>query len=357
MEQVEQCIESLRNLSYDIVTSCAKNSLDDALREDTPNSTTMFCTQANGASDDISKIADFLVGFVAYGDVEIVVHNTHMTLSRYKLKKGQFVYAIDYDYIMPLLSTRFECIRLWVISGLPNDVGIVYGLLCNREVRRFISCNMTKCGTVYFGSGMCYKECNKDCAIYTMPNMRCIPTPQECMAMSKERTMTLLQEFAEVTWNPQRVRMWCLPFDDDFALSTERSYKNEVRKIWLDNILVIDGFDVKYQTTPGALHCNIDKLLRMQNMSICGQVRFVTYSSDEGMHVHKDYSLEGGTHTFVAYLDDNTAGHICFPHLCIRVIPRRNRVIIFDVDLIHCVEPCCEPKRIITGECMFSWEK
>lgn len=357
MEQVEKCIDNIRNLTFDVATACVKSSVYDAIDaiyDDNQNTTYVFCIKAKNVQSEIHKVTDFVVGFVAYGDVEIVLHTTKLTLSRYKLKKGQFVYAIDYDYILPLLSTRFEMIRLWVIDGSPDDVGIVYGRSSNSDTRRFIACNMTKSGTVYFGRGMCYKEFNGDCDVYVMPNMRDIPSPKECLAMSKERSMVLLQEFAEVTWNPQRVRMWCLPFDDEFSMLPECSYKNEMRKLWLDDILVVDGVEVKYERNNNVLCSNIHELLRAQNMTLCGQVRFVEYASGEGMHEHKDYALEGGTHTFIAYIDNNTAGHVCFPHNGVRIIPRRNRIVVFDVELSHWVEPCCEPKRIITGECMYN---
>lgn len=353
MEQVHQCIDNLLNLSYESVASCAKHTEYDAFREGKPNTTSIYLLKPKTTCAQIERCTDLLVGFMAHGDVDIELCTSKFTLSRYQLRKGQFVYAINYNYMLPIISIRFEMVSIKIHQGTTDDISVVYGCSHNTDVRRFIASNFTKSGAFYFGHGMCKTTVNADCIVHEMPSMRTIPTLQEYMTMSKDRTKTILEEFAALTWNPWRVRMWCLPYDDCFALTSECSYNNVMTRLWLDDILVIDGFEVKYETMNLTLRSNIHELLKLQNMEVCGQVRHVKYKSGEGMHVHKDHSLEGGTHSFIVYLEDNAAGHICFPHNNLRIIPRRNRVVIFDVELLHYVDPCCEPKEIITGECVF----
>ena len=386
MENVNTTFANIRNLSYDYIESnvieCDSSRI---LYSHHSNQNTISLFKNKPLKDDITKFADILVGFVAHENIEFEIVTHKIIIARYNLWKRQFVYAIEDNYILPIICTRFEVLQINIIKGSLNDISIVFGCIHDTDMRRFVAMNDFQTGHIYFGHGMCSDKPYNTYHIF--PKMRDETTLQEYMNMANERTVLLLEDIAKEAWNPSRIRMWCLPFDDDFAIN-ERTCKS-FHKLWLDDILLIDGFDFKYQISrvvgatisddksicfesfnnrsdvvaPTTLQisnnekifCNIHELLSQQNMNICGQVRYISYQTSEGMHLHKDNSLEGGTHTFIVYLDDNTAGHICFKNNNVKIIPRRNRCLIFDVEIPHWVEPCHEPKRIITGECAFKY--
>lgn len=357
MENIVTTFSNIRNVDYNyIITNaveCSYPSLD-LLSRNQHNTISLFRNKPTEICYEVPKIADVLVGFVAHKNVEIEIFTNKIVIARYNIWKGNFVYAIEDNYILPIICTRFHVIRINIIKGSIEDVSLIFGLIDSSDMRRFIAMNKFKTGNIYFGSGMCSDKPYETYNIF--PNMRDETTLHEYMHMAKERTILMLEDMSKKTWNPSRIRMWCLPFDDNFAI-TEDKYKPTTR-LWLDDVLMIDNFHFNYYLSneEQILTCNIHELLSQQHMRLCGQIRYITYQNGEGMHLHKDHALEGGTHTFIIYLNNNTCGHICFENNNIKIIPRCNRCLIFDVEKPHWVEPCNEIKKIITGECAFIYD-
>lgn len=345
MENIVAIFANIRNINFDYILlnaiECESPSLDLFSNSQQHNNISLFRNKPRYICYEIQKMADVFVGFAAHNNVEIEIITNNMIIARYQLWKGQFVYAIEDNYMLPIICTRFEVIKLNIIKGSIEDISLVFGLIHNHDARRFIAMNDFKTGSIYFGHGMCSDKPYDTYHIF--PNMRDETTLREYMTMAKERNILLLEDMSKKTWNPSRIRMWCLPFDDDFAITKKNC--RTVKRMWLDDVLLIDNFDFNYYISneQTLLCCNIHELLHQQNMKLCGQVRYITYQSGEGMHLHKDHALEGGTHTFIIYLDNNTAGHICFQNNNVKIIPRCNRCLIFDVEVPHWVEPCHEP--------------
>ena len=336
MESFSHSLHTILNLEYDTLQQHVYPTLHAAfLKVVQPTKDKDCCvlfTEELQSSNIVQNSGDLLVGFCArdHIDFDVRVSSMHVVGS-YSIAKNTFVYAIDDTYVFPLLCTRFVHTYIDVKKGRREDLVLIYGLLAS-NTRRFVAQNGWHVGGFYLKYGMYHNEKPADDSVdvYQLPKTRTEIPRAKYMHMAKERNSVLLQKLAETTWHPERVRLWCLPYDDDFAVLMVAS-KEGLRRLWLDDVLLIDGFDFKYTvcTARHELRCNIDALLLMHNMRCVGAMRHITYQPGEGMHSHKDHSLEGGDMTFIVYLDDNSEGHIVFNDAGVCVVPRKNRCLIF----------------------------
>jgi hypothetical protein len=366
MDLFTKSLSHILNLDHTTLQNQLFTSSHDALLKivatgTDPDSCMLFTEPLQSSRNSVPNSGDLLVGFQAREDVAFDVVVGTDAISSYRIPKNKFVYAINDTYPYPLISSRFVQLYINVTAGNRDDVQLVYGFLANCDTRKFVAQNGWQVDEFYIKYGTYHgKEKPKpdNVPVYDMPKLRTEIPVEKYMQMAKERSDVLLPDFARAMWHPERVRLWCLPHDDAFAICAPTRGGDGLTRMWLDDVLMIDGFDFEYTVYPSKneLRCNIDALLTAHNMRRVGAMRYITYSPGEGMHSHKDAALEGGDMTFIVYLDDNSEGHIVFEQSGVRVVPRKNRCLLFGVDVMHHVLPCREAKSIITGEAVF-WYK
>lgn len=83
----------------------------------------------------ISHRGDILVGFYAKNEVSFTLRINDFIISKYNLKKNQFVWAYDNKYVIPLISLQYTKIFVENYENL-NDIVLIYAHLDLYERRK-----------------------------------------------------------------------------------------------------------------------------------------------------------------------------------------------------------------------------
>jgi hypothetical protein len=328
-------------------------------------------------SKTILRAGDILVGFVARESTSLdVTICDKVVCNRHSLSKGEFVYALDDQFVIPLISLRFHEVKVSSFEHLDA----IYCLM-NTEQRRTMALNSWYSFPVgpgdgmylLYESGMCTPSLQmppvgKGKTLFELPS---VGRKRDFVAESKERTAILLKDLSEKTWEPSRMRRWCLSHEDEFAI-TLIGADESASKIWLGDVLLMDHFvlpdaalefawnrDVRLRNDEGAsaylsaiqtelVRHGITNIVVVGDRIVCG-----SYGEGEGLHSHRDGSLQGGDLTLIVYLNDvEEGGCIVFDDCGVKIRPKKHRCIIFSVDKLHHVEPVTRGRRCIIGcEC------
>jgi hypothetical protein len=318
----------------------------------------------------IPRAGDIVVGFVARESTSFdVTVGVKVVGNRHSLSKGEFVYALDDQFVIPLICLRFHEVQVTSFEHLD----VVYACLQHQEQRRTMAQNSWYSFPVGPGDGMYLLYESGMCT----PSLQMLPVgngktlfelpsvgrKRDFVAESKERTAILLKE-------PSRM---CLSHEDEFAIT--------LSEIWLGDVLLMDHFvlpdaalefawnlrsnafaqsaNVRLRNDEGAsaylsaiqtelIRHGITNIVVVGDSIVCG-----SYGEGEGLHSHRDGSLQGGDLTLIVYLNDvEEGGCIVFDDWGVKIRPKKHRCIIFSVDKLHHVEPVTRGRRCIIGcEC------
>lgn len=348
-ERVRQIVESNKTSSQ---------SLRELVLHDTfeKNRYTLFAEKLE--REVIPHTGDIVVGFFAKGKITFEISCAQHDVQQVSLWKNEFTYALFDAFPILMICTRYHETRVKVISGDKNDLYVLYAFL-DCDNRRFMARNQfcTECygyentsSKRYMGysSGMYHFFDSKPNWYYELKPWIQDPDVEEMKRRAKDRTYTLMKDFAESTWRPGRFMHWCLPFDelpeDVFPIVPIAKH---FTKLYMDDVILIE-----YAITTMK---DIDPFLKSQGLTRVGDFHRIVYTQDGGLAIHKDNPLQGGEVSAVFYLNDADGGHIVFPSSGVRVLPKKGRCLIFDVNVSHYVEPIAfGTKEVMTCECVYT---
>lgn len=345
--------------------------------------------------------------------------------TRVKLRPGEFAYAVDGRYVVPFLALRFHEVRLEAEGpdgGLDQllRVGAVTQWHTRQKITFF---GAYTCGTLEdhtdhvmlcatgMASVMTTTALKDDLAVQPLR----VPLPdlgqramhmhaQQLQLAASHRMAVLREQLAAAAWRPERMRAWCLPHDDEFAAEnggTESGMSGMSgmlggRGMWLgtcggvvhvsDGAVLVEEADVARvmpacpapgKHAPPALHRSPELVALLQSrlqqappdsplrrLRVVGDaVTLGRYmGGQQGMHAHRDGSLQGGTLSLVLYLTTpRGGGRIVFHHShgdaahTTAIAARTGRCVLFDVDALHHVEAVTDgDKLMVACECMWN---
>jgi hypothetical protein len=319
--------------------------------------------------------ATLLAGFVAKRRVTVILTVADYVVLTRDLEEGDFVYAVEDRHVLPVTTLRFHEVKVH-----PREhVDAVCVELQSSERRRHIcrsSWHSHPFGPdrkyAQFASGMMRLL---DAEGQLQPGSLELPgwDRRDLVQEARDRTAVLLQEFAQRTWHPSRLQRWCLAHDDEFADAKADGSKH---RMWLGDVMLLDDFVVPDELLVGFIEerrmCMAhedasDHFLRAIQRELCHHglpgLRVVGeklvcgcyHEGEEGMHAHRDESLQGGDMTLVVYLNDvPEGGHLVFCDPGLRIRPKKHRCVIFGVDKVHRVDPVTRGrKHVVACECAF----
>lgn len=313
---------------------------------------TLFAEQLD-KSNIIRRHGDIVVGLYSKSAVEYEISLGWKYSIHGKLQKQQFAYALFDQLPILLICTRYHETKIKVTKGDPEDMYIIYGFL-DTDNRRFLAQNQFY--TEFSGGdrkymayafGMYHFYDSERSGFFRLPPWNPDPTVEEMKLRAKDRTCLLRKDFAESAWRPDRFMHWCLPFDEvpDDAMYVPVNNRHST-KLYLDNVILIEDAPVNM--------ADIDPFLKSQGLKRVGHFNQIQYTKDGGLPLHKDNPLQGGEVSVVFYLNDADGGHIVFPDCGARILPKKGRCLIVDVDTIHYVEPIHSgTKEVLTCECVW----
>lgn len=303
----------------------------------------------------IGREGDIVVGFFTKSECEYEVGLAYYKVQKTCLRKNQFTYALFDSLPILLICTRFHEVTVNVTKGDINDIYVIYAVLATDQ-RRFIAqhkfyaqCNGYTNKYITQGQGMySFTDDLPDQTEYYMlqPWIQ-EPTVEEMIEKSKDRTSVLLQDLAESSWKPNRFMHWCLAYDE-VPEDTTFPLINCGTKLYLDEVIMIEDAPVNVE--------EVDQFLNSQRLRRVGQFNRLSYQEGGGLPLHKDNPLQGGEVSVAIYLNNpDGRGHIVFPDSGVRIMPKKGRCLIFDVNVLHYVEPIVSEstKDVLTCECVY----
>lgn len=298
----------------------------------------------------IPSNGDIVVGFFASDDVTFdLMCSSRIVVQRTSLKKHQFTYALSDSLPLLIICTRFHETSVSVVTGDIGNIYVVYGLL-NTEDRGFLARNKfyAECEKKYIAycSGMYHFFDFKPEGYIEIPRWNRELTVEEMKQRARVRTQILLKDLVESAWRPDRFMHWCIPFDEVIEGCEFGQRKKYATKLYLNDVILIEdaAFDIQ----------DIDPFLRSQGLRRVGHFNRIVYEKEGGLELHKDNPLQGGDVSVVFYFNDADGGHIVFPGSNVRVMPKKGRCLIFDVNVLHYVEPIASgTKEVLTCECIY----
>lgn len=312
---------------------------------------TLFAEQLAGSV--IKRNGDIVVGFYAKGAVEYEIALGGQYYITNKLSNQQFAYALFDELPILLISTRFHEVKVTVTKGNRQDMYVIYAIL-DTNSRRFLAQNKfyAKCPGydkkyLATSSGMFSLHDSEPEGFLQLPRWNSSPCIEQMKQLASKRTCILRREFAETTWRPDRFMHWCLPFDEVPEDATYKYHQYLVHtKLYLNDVILIEDVATNIQ--------DIDPFLKSQRMTRLGHFNRIDYKQDGGLPLHKDNPLQGGEVSVVFYLNNADGGHIVFPESGVRIMPKKGRCLIFDVNVLHYVEPIASgTKEVLTCECVY----
>ena len=178
---------------------------------------------------------------------------------------GSWCSAIRENFPIPLLNILYHDVSLRLTNQTADDnLWIVYAQIKSHDLRRLLVTRtmVAKLGTneiCIFSNGMASHRYTtylpEDTNIY-LPALDIDNTDILNRQRTLIRTFAIQEELMVVTWHPNRMRRWCLEYDDEFVDASERVFTCELRPIvhWEpDNTVCCNG--------PGVQKCGIILML------------------------------------------------------------------------------------------------
>jgi hypothetical protein len=94
---------------------------------------------ARSYGDYIQCFGDLLIGFYCKNDCDLKVMIEDTIFTSLTVKAGQFVYAINNESIIPIISVRINC-KIYI--DFQDSIDIIYGLLPDDHIRSYLLQNI-----------------------------------------------------------------------------------------------------------------------------------------------------------------------------------------------------------------------
>lgn len=316
----------------------------------------------------VSMCSDLLVGFYADWPTTVRVSIGRHEVCTHKIAAGQFAFAFEGRFAVPLMHDA-------VTLCCTDDIHCVYArmFVSGPEGRMFketrkIQLRLEDGSNVQYENGRIRVGYPKwthlaDGPFFELPDLLSPPFPQ--MSTVVERMWAIREDLAKKTWNPSRLRQWCLDHDDEFCVSDNAKISS---KLYLDDVLLLEDFIAdelddlvasfecgpRPRVIPGVLPAIRNELRRrrMTSVSVVGDK--VVYDDDETYRAAIENTQgEGHALCLAVYLDD-AASRVAFGGKSgSKIEPKKGRCTIFDVRCPREVRPLGASSRVLACECVF----
>ena len=270
----------------------------------------------------VPHFGDLFVGFLGTGPctLDLCIGGVHVC--SHQLEAGQFRYAVDDRYIVPIISLRFHEITVRFTGHKPE---LVQAWLDSEERRELAMCGATVSrgdGPLVFNAGMMSHGAERWVeSLVQLPDMRAVPLPEPTAdadpatevhaVFTPEQVAEILGSLHEELDGPPN--LYIVP-------------------LWAKRLL--------------------EKACQKLGVRMVG-ARWTVGNTDRGMHLHRDESYQGGTRTLLVYLTTPTQGGETEFQIegsaTMRVRPVAGNGVLFGVHVLHRSNPVIEGTKAIVA--------
>lgn len=306
------------------------------------NSEVELCGIPYNFSGHMSHDSDIIVGFwgTSEGTITLSIGGWHV--GSYTIHPGQFVYAIDDAYIVPVLCLRFHEIQA-TFSG-PKAPRVI-GAFVDEPVRRLIATRGVFAprepltSFIHGMISMSFVFDGPQDGMIELPNMHDPNLPHFKIkhTIHKECTRSLHSEELSV---PR-------------ILGTSHKLAQALRT-HLGSALELPP---QLHEIPPGVRSEIEQYCHSHQLFLVGN-RCTAGDTSSGMHAHTDESYMGGTMTMLVYVEASSDGGVVeffdelhTNHTNRKIFPKKGMVVLFGSRVLHTVDPVCSGvKRIVAVE-------